>query len=292
MFFTPRNVVCYNVAMQYTLWVVSPYSHSECFREVAQSLQSAFIELGHGCEIITTPPITRENVIILGAHLLHPNDILYLKNPIVWQLEQMPDESDEERARAPWTATYVQILRRAEVWDYSRVNIETLGRLGIEAKLLEVGYAKCLTRIENVAEPDIDVLFIGSMNDRRHKVLTELNNCGVKVVHAFDCYGLKRDMLVARAKIILNVHFFAAKIFEVVRCSYMLANRKCVVSETGLDKELEDGLSEGIAFVEYGGLVDRCVNLLGDSDACEQLGQRGFEVMSKRSQTEYLKAVL
>lgn len=278
--------------MQYVIWVVSPYVHSACFHECAKSLQSAFIELGHSCEITTTPPITRENVIILGAHLLHPNDMLYLKSPIVWQLEQMPDESDEERARAPWTATYLQILRRAEVWDYSRVNIATLAKVGIEAKLLEVGYAKCLTRIENVTEPDIDVLFIGSMNDRRHKILTELNNHGVKVVHAFDCYGVKRDVLVARAKVVLNVHFFAAKIFEVVRCSYILANRKCVVSETGLDRDLEDAFSEGISFVDYAGLVGRCVDLLDDRTARDKLANKGFDIMSGRSQTDFLKAVL
>lgn len=278
--------------MQYTIWIVSPYSHSACFSEAAQSLQSAFIELGHGCEIITTPPITRENVIILGAHLLHPADMLYLKSPIVWQLEQMPDESDEERARAPWTATYLQILRRAEVWDYSRVNIATLKRVGIEAKLLEVGYAKCLTRIENTKENQIDCLFIGSMNDRRHKILQGLMDSGVKVMHAFDCYGVKRDMLVARAKIILNVHFFAAKIFEIVRCSYMLANRKAIVSEIGYDKELEEPFYEGISFVGYSDLVGRCVDLLASYAAREKLEARGFEIMSKRKQVDFLKAVL
>ena len=278
--------------MQYTLWIVKPYSHSECFREAAQSLQSAFIELGHGCEITTTPPITRENVIILGAHLLHPNDMLYLKNPVVWQLEQMPDESDEDRARAPWTATYVQILRRAEVWDYSRVNIATLAKVGIEAKLLEVGYAKTLTMIENTDVNPIDVLFIGSMNDRRHQILSQLNDAGVKVVHAFDCYGVKRDMLVARAKIVLNVHFFKAKIWEIVRCSYMLANRKCIVSEIGLDKELEEPFYAGVDFCGYDDLVRRCISLLASDDAREQLAAKGFEIMSKRSQTEFLKAVL
>lgn len=278
--------------MQYTIWVVSPYSHSECFREIAQSLQSAFIELGHGCEIITTPPITRENVIILGAHLLHPADMLYLKNPVVWQLEQMPDESDEERARAPWTATYLEILRRAEVWDYSRVNIATLDRLGIEAKLLEVGYAKTLTRIENVTEPDIDVLFVGSMNDRRHKILTELSNYSVKVVHAYDCYGVKRDMLVARAKIVLNVHFFAAKLFEIVRCSYMLANRKCVISENGLDWSLEYPYIDCIPFCDYGELADTTLEYLNDDKKRHHVAQRGFEIMSKRSQADFLKAVL
>ena len=278
--------------MLYQLWIVSPYSHSLCFMEVAQSLQSSLIELGHNAEITTKTPIQRDNVIILGAHLLHPNDMLYLKKPIVWQLEQMPDESDEDRARASWTATYLEILRRAEVWDYSRVNIATLAKVGIEAKLLEVGYAKTLTRIENVAEPTIDVAFIGSMNERRHKILSQLTDAGVKVAHAFDCYGVKRDMLVARAKIILNIHFFQAKLFEVVRCSYLMANRKCIVSEVGLDEQLEEPYANGICFDIYDRLVDRTVELLADQGKRELLAQRGFEIMQSRSQTEYLRAAL
>lgn len=278
--------------MQYQIWIVSPYVHSACFHECAQSLQSALIELGHGCEITTTPPIQRENVIILGSHLLHPSDMLYLKSPVVWQLEQMPDESDEERARAPWTATYLEILRRAEVWDYSRVNIATLGNLGIEAKLLEVGYGKCLTRIENLAEPNIDVLFIGSMNDRRANILSQLQERGASVVHAYDCYGVKRDMLVARAKVILNCHFFQAKIFEIVRCSYLLANRKAIVSEIGLDQELEEPYCDALAWEKYEHLVEGCMDILNDTNEREALSERGFDIMRDRSQTEFLKAVL
>lgn len=238
------------------------------------------------------PPIARENVIILGAHLLHPNDMLYLKSPIVWQLEQMPDESDEERARAQWTATYVEILRRAAVWDYSRVNIATLKGLGIEAKLLEVGYASCLTRVENVVNPDIDVLHIGSFNDRRAHILQGLTDAGVKVVHAFDCYGVKRDMLVARAKIVINIHFFSSKIWEIVRCSYLLSNRKFIVSEYGNDKQLEEKYYEACAFSEYENLVDTCLKYLCDDGKREALANRGLEIFKEKSQVEYLRRVL
>jgi hypothetical protein len=278
--------------MQYVIWIVSPYVHSECFREVAQSLQFSLIELGHNAEITTKPPLQRQNVIILGAHLLHPNDLSYLKTPIVWQLEQMPDESDEERARAPWTATYLEILKRAEVWDYSQTNIKTLKTRGINAKLLEVGYTPNLTRIENSSEPTIDVLHIGSLNERRVKILEQLRDNGVKVAHAFDCYGVKRDMLVAKAKIVINVHFFAAKLFEIVRCSYMLANRKCIVSENGLDIGLEYPYIDCIPFCEYGELVDTCLEYLQDDYKRTECERWGLRLMQSRSQIEFLKAVL
>lgn len=281
--------------MNYTLWIVSPnenYGHSRCFEEVAQSLRAAFIELGYGCEITTVFPLNKERVIILGGHLLHPDDMLYLDRPVIWQLEQMPDETDAARLHTPWAHTYLEILRKAEVWDYSRVNISTLAKMGIGAKLLEVGYAPGLTRIENVQNPDIDVLFVGSMNDRRHSILKRLTDSGVKVVHAFDCYGVKRDTLVARAKAVLNVHFYESKIWEIVRCSYLMANRKCVVSEKGLDIELEKPYCGAIAFTEYDGLVDECLSILRDDNLRRQWEKAGLERMRERIQAEFLRRVL
>lgn len=278
--------------MNYTLWIVTPYSHSQCFAEVAQSLQAAFGELGHGCEITTDFPLTKDNVIILGGHLLHPDDMLHFKNPVIWNLEQIPDEGDVIRLDAPLTEIYRKNLGMAEVWDYSGVNIAALKRMGIEAKLLEVGYSKCLTRIENVPDPDIDVLFIGSMNQRRAHVLQGLQAQDVKVVHAFDCYGVKRDALIARAKVVLNVHYYPAKLFEIVRCSYLMANRKCVVSEVGLDEDLEKPYYGAVAFNSYDSLVDQCLSILKNDEYRKEWEIAAFDRFKERSQTEYLRRVL
>ena len=284
--------------MNYTLWIVTPnesYTHSRCFEEAAQSLRGGFKELGYGCEIVTKHPgllSIKDNVIILGAHLLHPDDMLYLNNPIIWNLEQIPDVTDIARFEAPLTEVYRKNLGQAEVWDYSPANIEALAKMGIEAKLLEVGYSPCLTRIENVPEPDIDVLFIGSMNQRRAHVLQGLQAHGVKVIHAFDCYGVKRDALIARAKMVLNVHYYEAKLFEIVRCSYLLSNRKAVVSEVGSDKQLEGPYANGICFDDYDRLVDRTIDLLAHDEEREAIAQRGFEIMTGRSQAEFLRRVL
>lgn len=290
--------------MNYTLWIVYPnesYTHSQAFTEVAEALQAAFKELGHGCDVVKKHPImhgVRGNVIILGAHLLHPDDLLYLDAPVVWQLEQMPGEGDV-RDGQPLTANYLEILKQVEVWDYSRVNVETLAKLRIEAKLLEIGYMPCLTKIENVVEPDIDLLFIGSMNQRRAHILQGVQAAGKKVVHAFDCYGVKRDALIARAKVVANIHYYEAKIFEIARCSYLMANRKAVVSEVGLDKQLEEPYFLGrsimdvaIQFMPYEGVVDRCLSLLKNDEWRERTAQKGFEVFKQRSQAEFLRDIL
>jgi hypothetical protein len=98
--------------------------------------------------------------------------------------------------------------------------------------------------------------------------------------------------LIARAKLVLNLHFYQAKLFEIVRVSYLLANRTCVVSEAGLDTELETPFLGGVAFAGYGELAEACLRLLGNDAARERIAQRGFEQMRALSQIDMLKRAL
>jgi hypothetical protein len=77
-----------------------------------------------------------------------------------------------------------------------------------------------------------------------------------------------------------------------VRVSYLLANRICVVSETGDDESMEEPYRDGIAFSSYENLTETCLRLLADNEGRMQLGSRGFGLFSARSQVEMLKAAL
>jgi len=136
------------------------------------------------------------------------------------------------------------------------------------------------------------VLFYGSLNERRKEVLEKIQSGGAKVVHAFDCYGETRDALIARSKIVLNLHYYDAKIFEIARCSYLMANSKCIVSETGKDIQLEDQFKDGICFSSYDNVPGLCLSLLADGKRREEVAKRGFEIFSRMSQAKYLEAVL
>jgi hypothetical protein len=136
------------------------------------------------------------------------------------------------------------------------------------------------------------VLFFGGAHERRVAIINELNARGYRAWLETNAYGEQRDALVARSKIILNIHSYDAHIFEIVRVSYMLANRKCVVSETGNDEELEGPFRAGIAFTPYDGLVDTCVRLLNDHAERARLEQKGFEIMSSISQLPMVEEAL
>lgn len=288
---------------KYSIWIVSPpnYPHSRAFEEIALSLNYALQELGHQSKIVTSSYDTHGITIVLGAHLL-PHAAHYLRdlpdNLIFYNLEQITPGS-------PWLSSdYIRLLRGSyaqanirsrgnlQVWDYSQANIAELKKHRINASLCGVGYAPPLTRIENVIDPDIDVLFVGSMNQRRSVIITALSLLGFKVFHAYNSYGIARDALIARAKIVLNLHFYESKVFEIVRCSYLLANRKCVVSEVGMDSELEETFVGALEFCGYGDIVNACTALINNPERRAELAQRGFEIFSAQKQSALLAPLL
>jgi len=187
------------------------------------------------------------------------------------------------------------LFRRYPVWDYSEENIEQLARLGItNIRHVPIGYVPELTRIPK-AEEDIDVLFFGSMNERRERVIQALRDHEVRVEAVTEeepKYGAERDRLIARSKIVLNVHYYEAKVFEIVRVSYLLANRRFVISERGNDSAQEAEFVPGVVFADYEDLVEMCIDFLERPGDRARIAGAGFELMTQRPQAEHLKAVL
>jgi hypothetical protein len=271
---------------QFCIWIVTPpgATHSRGFDEVALSLSEAFAALGMDAPIVTEAADITGTAIVLGPHLL--DRAFPSRDMILYNLEQVYQNP------LLMTPAYGELLKRFPVWDYSSRNIATLAAEGIAARLCGIGYTPGLTRIPQAAVKDIDVLFVGSINPRRGQILDEIKAQGAAVQVAFNCYGAQRDALIARAKIVLNLHFYPAKLFEIVRVSYLLANRVCVVSETGHDSELESPFLGGVAFAGYAGLPVACRRLLADDAARDRIAQKGFEQMRALSQVDMLKRVL
>jgi hypothetical protein len=186
----------------------------------------------------------------------------------------------------------LDLFRRHAVWDYSTRNIEQWARLGIrDVRHLPVGYVPQLSRIPR-DEEDIDVLFYGSVNERRQEILTALRQRGIKTEVLFGAYGTTRDRAIARAKIVLNMHYHESKVFEIVRVSYLLANRRFVISESGCDPAEDAEFAAGVVFAEYGDLVEAWATYLGRADERERIAGAGFALMATRDMGAYLRGVL
>jgi hypothetical protein len=272
----------------FCIWIVSPagYLHSRCFEETALALSEAFGELGYGAPIVTDPAAVEGTAVVLGTNLLR-----YVPRPlpeklILYNLEQVQVDS-------PWfDQAYIELLRHYSVWDYSSRNIHALAGLGVKAVQCGIGYSPGLTRIPHSLVQDIDVAFIGSIGERRARVLEALERQGMKVFAGSGLYGAERDAIFGRAKVVLNLHHYEAQVFEIVRVSYLLANRLCIVSEAGLDNELEAPFRHGVAFVYYRDLVAVCHHLMQRPEERRRLSDAGFEAFKARPQAPMLEAAL
>ncbi len=275
----------------YCIWIVAPpdYPHCDAYVEVALGLQAAFRNLGHDAPIVRDPVRCQGTAIVLGANQLPQakfGDVA--DDSIIFNLEQVQEDS-------PWmNSEYLQLLSSHKVWDYSDRNIQELKKInqGVTPTLCEIGYESALTRIVDTDKQDIDILFYGSINGRRRRVLDELKVRGLNVVELFGTYGDERDAHIARAKIVLNVHFYEAKVFELVRVSYLLANSKFVITERSSDSQSSVPYRGGIVECAYEELVDQCLLYVNDNDARQRVAQKGFELFRQRSQTTFLRKAL
>jgi hypothetical protein len=282
-------------SVRFCIYQVSPsgYPHAAAFDEVALSLHYGLKGLGLTAPLVKRVEDVQGTPIVVGANLvgkfvdtLHVADDLP-DDAILFNLEQIDTDSD-------WmTDTYLNLLNRFRVWDYSPGNIDKLGAMGIEVEgLCRIGHAAELARIDQNVTEDIDVLFYGGLNSRRSTVLQALRDRGLNVVVAANCFGEARDQLVARAKIVLNIHFYQAKVLEIVRISYLLSNGQCVVSETGADAAEEGVFQDAIAFSSYDGLVDRCVELAQDTPQRQRIAHRAKSLFSSMKQSDFLAELI
>ncbi|MGL4767513.1 MAG: hypothetical protein ACRCV6_05480, partial [Formosimonas sp.] len=167
------------------------------------------------------------------------------RNIIIYNWEQVSPD-------VPWfTPRYFRQLVNAHVWDYNAGNVAGLRAAGVaDVHHVPMAYTPTMSRVAAV-EQDIDVLFYGAMNPRRAAVIDRLREMGLSV-HVIDgqpsVSGVERDAYIARAKIVLNMHRFdVAKVFEIARVSYLLANRKAVVSEIAEGTDIDDDIKNAIA---------------------------------------------
>ena len=74
--------------------------------------------------------------------------------------------------------------------------------------------------------------------------------------------------------------------------SYLLANRKAVVSECNQDTDIEDDMRGAVALAPYEKMVDACIELLANEQKRKELAERGFRVMSARAEEAFLYAAM
>ena len=246
------------------------------FWEIITLLFHSFAALGKSCTFKVNQLEKEKTNIIIGNIVTNSNlpELLAGIKYIPYQFEQL---SDTEGWYGKFESFRNIIQNASEIWDYSVSNIKFLKAGNIHAKLLPLGYDKNLENIIST-EKDIDVLFYGGINERRRQILRELESRGLRVRLLSDRYGRERDQYIARAKIVLNIHYFDMAIFESARIHYLLNNKVFVITEQSADNPYP---KVDMVSVSYEQLVDECVKRLDDWENSQKLAELNYEQFRK-----------
>ena len=279
----------------FNICIIKPknYVHYLAFKEVSELLHFSFLKLNLRSSItfnnFDTNP--RKKNIIFGAHLLNEELINSVpKNSIIFNTEQVGSLNLNKK----WVSRIMQLAENGvELWDYSIFNLKYIYKFTkVEGKLFEIGYQDELNRIRLSKSPDIDVLFYGAINERRKHIIDKLVESKIKVKCLFGEYGEKRDKWIANSKLVLNMHMYDSKVFEIIRVFYLMTNSVPVVSEYDKNTKINYNYLNGFKASSYDELIKNIINLVGNKIARKELGNKGSSLIKKYPQEEFTKKIL
>jgi hypothetical protein len=179
---------------------------------IAVQLQGLLTMLGHSSCIQFDIPYTKRTIYF----------IIYYKgvipsNSIFFQIEQKdcPDFN------------YSCVKKASRVMDFSNCNFEKYKELNLKAYYLPMPFY--FTTNELFLTTKYDLLFYGSMNDRRMNILKKLHAYNIKV--GFGIVGEEKEKCIQQSKIIINLHYYNSGALETCRINEVLQYNKLVLSE-------------------------------------------------------------
>ncbi|MDR2945390.1 MAG: hypothetical protein LBV79_01390 [Candidatus Adiutrix sp.] len=249
----------------------------------------ALARLGHRVEIVDNRLDPAALSLVFGANI-DPARNWLRRGPrcVIINLEQFRLES------ANWgrDEAYQELLAKNEVWDYSAGNVAFLKNKGIEAGFFKFGYVPEMSRLADSGPGDVDALFYGALNERRLEIMEALGRAGICVKRLSGVYALERERYIQHSKMVLNIHSGRQATLEIIRLSYLLANRKAVVSELNADTEHYPELAQACAFFPYEKLVEGAAEFFSDARRLQAQAEAGFRAFSALSLVDELRPLV
>ena len=254
------------------------------YHEVIESYFWGFSALGYQVERRGNGTIPDAINLIFGYHIPYQLGLIdkFPLDSIFLNFERMADEgllNEVDRI----------VGQKFQVWEYSEANLPIWRNLGTKYPVYfaQVSYAPVLEKIPKNLPEDIDVLFYGSLSPARLNIIgkiTKLKNdlTSISVMCLLGVYGPQRDEFIARSKIIINVS--SQVNFEIVRVSYLLANKKAVVcvvenEQIKIDNDLSN---DGLMIVGQNEVYAACEKLLVDNVDRNSYSENCYNIFKKR----------
>ena len=106
--------------------------------------------------------------------------------------------------------------------------------------------------IDTKVEYNYDVLFFGSLNERRKNIIEYLikyNNNKIRVGFTSDTFYTLLYEYVKKSKIVLNLHYYDNAILETARLNELLPFNTLIISESTQNKQVESLYSDDVIFI-------------------------------------------
>ena len=147
-------------------------------------------------------------------------------------------------------------------------------------------------------EKNIDVLFVGSVNDRRQNILDKIaQKYKVDIIQGFS--GENENKIICekleRSKIVLNILFYDENsIFDYYRNSFLISNKVLLVSEKpkNINYELEyyfEGIHDILFMCEYNDFYKTVDNILTNYNALQikEIKNKQYNWFKSRNDMDY-----
>jgi SAM-dependent methyltransferase len=237
------------------LCIVQPvgYVHSLGFVDQARHFRYHFRRMG--AEVSIAKNRLRHDAInfVFGAHLGFDAALRKRYTCVFVNLEQLGAGG----AKVP--DDYMALLRGSAVADYDAANVPAYAEQAGDVCVLPMLHSPYLAPAKPLPlhERPIDLLFFGSMNERRQRIISAIEAQGVNVA-MFDSplYGAERDHYIGQARAVLNCHFYESSRFEQARVSHCLSLGTPVICERTARTEPHPAFEEAVFWFDERGFGD------------------------------------
>ncbi|WP_116115138.1 hypothetical protein [Austwickia chelonae] len=258
------------------------------FDSVVLFLSGGFHDLGLRPRVVSGLPSGTCPAVLLAPHVLEVDAIGSLPaDTILYNFEQLGDEGT--RLVSP---EMVEAMSGCTVWDYSQQNLRFWrGRGSRRCLAVPLGHHRIMGgSVPRGRRPRYDVVFYGSMNDRRRQVLAQLQDLGLTLGLVSGYYGSELDEVLAEARLVLNIHFYETAIMEIVRLSHLWANEVPVLTEFAPGTESFFGMENDIPTARYEKLADSVAVLLRSGTDLDDRARRARAAYAHRAPADRILA--
>ena len=240
-----------------------PFVFTDYARSLVEVLRAQGIRARH---VVNALPY-KGRLLVLGwtpAWLRANQAHVHPARAILFNAEQLGSDSPVA------TEDYLQAMRGWVVADIHASNVRFLQQhLGDEVRAVElpvVPHATAGLRVPDLPIEPVDVVFVGSINERRRRTLDALKDQGLSVCEVEGAYGLELMPWLQKARLMVHVHYYETRLFPVLRMLRPAMMGLPVVCEWSVFSGRNDWLSSGIHFCEAEEMAVTCQRMLAEPE--------------------------